>query len=95
MNQSWKYVPFNSIFKWSSKSSIGSRDGKKTGKYPLYIASAKEIKRYDEYLESGEALVFGTGGNPCIHYVTGLFSYTNHTEAAKAISDDIFTKFYL
>lgn len=94
MNSDWKYVPFSDLFEWCQKSNIGSREGKDNGKYPLYIASATEIKRYDEYLESGESLVFGTGGNPCIHFVTGKFAYTNHTEAAKKRNDSICTKFY-
>lgn len=94
MNSNWKYVPFSDLFDWCQKSNIGSREGKDNGKYPLYIASATEIKRYDEYLESGESLVFGTGGNPCIHFVTGKFAYTNHTEAAKKRNDSICTKFY-
>lgn len=94
MNKNWKYVPFSDLFSWCQKSNIGSRDGIEEGLYPLYIASASEIKRYNEFLESGEGLIFGTGGNPCIHYVTGKYAYTNHTEAAKALSDNVFVKFY-
>jgi len=94
MNNNWKYVPFTDLFAWCQKSDIGSREGKESGEYPLYIASATEIKRFDEFLESGESLVFGTGGNPCIHFVTGKFAYTNHTEAAKKRNDSIRTKFY-
>lgn len=94
MNQNWKYVCFDDIFTWCQKSNIGSRQGKTEGKYKLYIASATEIKFFDEYIEDGESLIFGTGGNPCIHYETGEFSYTNHCEAAKKSSDDICTKFY-
>lgn len=95
MNNNWKYVPFSQLFEWGEKSTIGSRQGKQSGKYRLYIASATEIKYFDEFLADGESLVFGTGGNPCIHYVTGKYSYTNHTESAKCINDkEIFTKFY-
>lgn len=94
MNNKWKYVPFSDLFEWCKKSDIGSREGKQEGKYPLYIASATEIKRFDSYLESGESLIFGTGGNPCIHYETGKYAYTNHTEAAKRRHNNIYTKFY-
>lgn len=66
LNQNWKYVPFSEICSWCKKSSIGSNDGKQFGKYKLFIASATKIKYLDEYLEDDEALVFGTGGNPCI-----------------------------
>lgn len=94
MNNDWKYVPFSDVFDWCQKSDIGSREGNENGKYPLYIASATEIKHYNDYLENGEALVFGTGGNPCIHFVTGKFAYTNHTEAAKKRDIRTCTKFY-
>lgn len=94
MINKWKYAPFSELFKWCQKSNIGSREGNTTGLYPLYIASATEIKRYDSFLESGESLVFGTGGNPCVHYVTGKYAYTNHTEAAIKRDDSVFTKFF-
>ena len=94
MNKKWSYTPFSDLFSWCQKSNIGSRKGNSNGQYPLYIASATEIKRYDEYLEEGESLIFGTGGNPCIHYVTGKFAYTDHTEVAKKRNSSIETKFY-
>ena len=94
MNKKWKYVPFSEIFEWCPKSNIGSREGLEKGLYKLFIASATEIKRYDSFLEDGERLVFGTGGNPCIHYANEAFAYTNHTECAKAKNENIFLKFY-
>lgn len=94
MSESWNYVPFSNLFSWCQKSNIGSRQATENGEYSLYIASATEIKKYNTWLESGEALIFGTGGNPCIHYVTGKYAYTNHTEVAKALSDNVVTKFY-
>ncbi len=94
MNSQFIYTPFSEVFKWCQKSNIGSRQGKSDGKYKLYIASGKDFKYYDEYLEEGESLVFGTGGNPCIHYVTGRFAYTNHCEAAQKKRNDVCTKFY-
>ena len=93
MKENWQYLPFNEVFEWSAKSTIGSSEGKTTGPYKLFIASATEIKFYDSYLESGESLVFGTGGNPCIHYVNENFAYTNHTEVAKK-KKNVYTKFY-
>ena len=94
MNKNWTYVPFTDVFAWCQKSNIGSREAIENGKYKLFVASATEIKRYDTFLEDGERLVFGTGGNPCIHYVNEAFSYTNHTECAKPICEDAFVKFY-
>lgn len=94
MNTNWSYVPFSQIFNWCKKSIIGSNDGKPSGKYKLFIASATKIKYFDEYLEEGESLIFGTGGNPCIYYVNEKFAYTNHTETAKKKIDNVNLKFY-
>lgn len=94
MSRNWEYVPFSDIFLWCDKSNIGSTQGKASGKYKLYTSSRTEIKYYDEFIADGESLVFGTGGNPSIHYVTGKFSYTNHCEAAQRNKDCIYTKFY-
>ena len=94
MNNKWRYVPFTDVFDWCSKSNIGSREAVENGKYKLFVASATEIKRYNEFLENGERIVFGTGGNPCIHYINEAFSYTNHTECARSKSEDVFVKFY-
>lgn len=94
MNKNWKYVPFSDIFRWCDKSNIGSTQGKASGKYKLYTSSRTEIKYYDEFIADGESLVFGTGGNPSIHYVTGKFSYTNHCETAQRNKDCVYTKFY-
>lgn len=93
MNSNWNYDIFDNVFAWCQKSNIGSTQGLNSGKYKLYIASAKEIKYYNDYMENGETLIFGTGGNPCIHYETGKFAYTNHCEAAKP-KIDVCTKFY-
>ncbi len=94
MNTNWSYVPFSQIFNWCKKSTIGSNDGKPSGKYKLFIASATKIKYFDEYLEEGESLIFGTGGNPCIYYVDEKFAYTNHTETAKKKINNVNLKFY-
>lgn len=94
MESKLAYVPFLSLFDWCVSSKIGSRQGKKQGKYKLYISSATEIKRYDDYLEDGDSLVFGTGGNPSIHLASGKFAYTNHTECAKSRDKNINLKYY-
>lgn len=94
MNPNWKYVPFEQLFEWCPKSEIGSNDGSKTGKYRLYIASATIIKYCDHSLAKGESLIFGTGGNPSIHYTEDEFAYTNHCETAQKKFKDICTRFY-
>lgn len=88
------YVPFAELFKWGEKSHIKSGDGKKTGKYKLFVCSDTEVKRYDKYLVDGEALVFGTGGKASCHYVNELFSYSTDCVIAQKKRDDIVAKFY-
>ncbi len=92
--QNYAYVPFGELFKWGEKSHIKSGDGKKIGKYKLFVCSDVEVKRYDNYLLDGEALVFGTGGKASCHYVNEPFSYSTDCVVALKKRDDIFAKFY-
>lgn len=94
MNDNWKYVPFGQLFEWGEKSKIKSGDGKATGKYKMFVCSDTEIKRYDDYLETGESLVFGTGGKASCHYINENFAYSTDCVIAQKISGDINTKFY-
>lgn len=94
MNDNWKYVPFEQLFEWGEKSKIKSGDGKATGKYKMFVCSDTEIKRYDDYLETGESLVFGTGGKASCHYVNENFAYSTDCVIAQKNSGGINTKFY-
>lgn len=94
MNQSWNYVPFAKLFDWKAKSQIKSGSGKARGKYKMFVCSDTEIKRYDEYLETEESLIFGTGGKASCHYVNEPFAYSTDCVVAQKKSDDVFTKFY-
>ncbi len=94
MNRNWNYVPFEKLFDWKTKSQIKSGSGKANGKYKMFVCSDTEIKRYDEYLEKGEALVFGTGGKACCHYVNEPFAYSTDCIVAQKKVDNVFTKFY-
>ena len=90
----WSYMPFETLFGWKEKSHIKSSDGKQTGKYKMFVCSDTEIKRFDEYLESGESLVFGTGGKASCHFVDEQFSYSTDCVVAQKKSTNICTKFY-
>lgn len=94
MNQSWNYVPFEKLFNWKAKSQIKSGSGKVNGKYKMFVCSDTEFKRYDEYLETEESLVFGTGGKASCHYVNEPFAYSTDCIVAQKKSYDVFTKFY-
>ena len=94
MNPKWNYVPFDNLFEWKGKSQIKSGDGKLTGQYKLFVCSDTEVKRYDDYLISGESLVFGTGGKPSCHYVNEPFAYSTDCAVAQKNNNDIYSKFY-
>lgn len=94
MNPHWEYVPFEKLFIWKEKSKIKSGDGKSIGKYKMFVCSDTEIKRYDEYIEKGESLVFGTGGKASCHFVDEPFAYSTDCVAAQRKSENILTKFY-
>ncbi|MBE6814774.1 MAG: hypothetical protein E7522_04915 [Ruminococcaceae bacterium] len=94
MNSKWNYVPFDSLFDWKQKSHIKSGDGQKNGLYKMFVCSDTEIKRFNEYIESGESLVFGTGGKASCHFVDEKFAYSTDCVVAQKKKSDICTKFY-
>lgn len=94
MNRNCEFVPFGKLFDWMAKSQIKSGSGKANGKYKMFVCSDTDIKRYDEYLETEESLVFGTGGKASCHYVNEPFAYSTDCIVAQKKSDDVFTKFY-
>ena len=94
MNPNWNYVPFDTLFEWKQKSHIKSGEGQKTGHYKMFVCSDTEIKRFDEYIESGESLVFGTGGKASCHFVDDKFAYSTDCVVAQKKKADIYTKFY-
>lgn len=60
----------------------------------MFVCSDTEVKRYDDYLTSGESLVFGTGGKPSCHYVNEPFAYSTDCAVAQKNNEDIYSKFY-
>jgi type I restriction enzyme S subunit len=88
-------VPFTEYFDFAPKSKRKSGDGLEEGAYPFFVSSQTLIKRTNEPDYEGEALVFGTGGNPSVHYISGKFSTSGdclvafpkkNKEAARAIN---------
>lgn len=94
MNSKWNYVPFDTLFDWKQKSHIKSGDGQKNGQYKMFVCSDTEIKRFDEYIESGESLIFGTGGKASCHFVDDKFAYSTDCVVAQKKKSYICTKFY-
>ena len=88
-------VPFTEYFDFAPKSRRKSGDGLEEGAYPFFVSSQTLIKRTNEPDYEGEALVFGTGGNPSVHYISGKFSTSGdclvafpkkNKEAARAVN---------
>lgn len=88
-------VPFTEYFDFAPKSKRKSGDGLEEGAYPFFVSSQTLIKRTNEPDYEGEALVFGTGGNPSVHYTSGKFSTSGdclvafpkkNKEAARAVN---------
>ncbi len=69
-----KKEKFGSIFRFLPKSKIKAGEGKEEGKYPFFTSSPILSKYYDNYLYEGESLVFGTGGQPSLHYINNKFA---------------------
>lgn len=65
---------FKDLFIFGQKSKIKAGDGLKEGKFPFYTSSPVLSKRIDTEQHFDEALIFGTGGLPSIHYVNEPFA---------------------
>lgn len=93
MNKKWKYVPFSNIFEWGAKSNIKSGEGLKSGKFNFFVCSDIDIKRYNEYQEDRESLIFGTGGKASCHHCQEPFAYSTDCVVAHTNRADILLKF--
>ena len=93
MNNNWEYVTFDKLFEWNEKSKIKAGDGLKEGEFDFFVCSDTEVKKYNKALFNGEALIFGTGGNPSLHYKNGSFAYSTDCVVASKIVNEINLKF--
>jgi type I restriction enzyme S subunit len=64
--------------------------GKKVGEYNFYTSS-NNIKKCSIADYNTEAILIGTGGNSCCHYINGLFSCSGDIILLKSINEDIDT----
>jgi len=88
-----KKVNFGKLFKFLPKSKIKAGEGKEEGKYPFYTSSKIQSKWIDEYIYSGDSLIFGTGGNANIHYANDKFSTSTDCFVAQVNSEEVYTKY--
>lgn len=86
---------FAEIFEFQSKSGIKAGDGLDTGKYFFYTSSNEQTKFLNEYLFDSDALIFGTGGNPSVHFNDSKFAVsTDCLVAQPKDGKKIHAKFY-
>ena len=62
------------LFEAQPKSKIKAGSGLEKGRYKFFNSSNIQTKFYETAQYNGEALIFGTGGNPSVHYCNGNFS---------------------
>lgn len=85
---------FSELFSFLPKSKNKASVGIKNGNYPFYTSSpfmTKYVNNPD--IEVSQALIFGTGGNPSIHYATGKFSTSTDCYTVKSKDQSIMTKY--
>lgn len=86
---------FKDLFWFGPKSKIKAGDGLKKGRFPFYTSSPVLSKWIDTEQHFDEALVFGTGGLPSIHYVNEPFSTSTDCLVAIAKNDKSFNLKYV
>lgn len=65
---------FKELFLFGPKSKVKAGDGLKKGRFPFYTSSPTLSKWINTEQYFDEALIFGTGGLPSIHYVNEPFA---------------------
>jgi type I restriction enzyme S subunit len=86
---------FKDLFWFGSKSKVKAGDGLKKGRFPFYTSSPILSKWIDTEQYFDEALVFGTGGLPSVHYVNEPFSTSTDCLVAIAKNDKSFNLKYV
>ena len=85
-------VRLGDIFEYMPKSKIKAGEGKEQGKYKFFTSSNLQDKYIDEWVYSGEYLIFGTGGKASINYCNEKFSTSTDNFVVK-VKKGINTKF--
>ena len=69
-------IRLGDIINYKAKSKIQARDGKCSGKYPLFNSSNEQTLWIDNYLYDNETIFIPTGGKAGINYFKGKCSAT-------------------
>lgn len=65
---------FSTLFQFEAKSDIKAGAGLDKGKFPFYTSSSNQTKRVDKAQYRGNSIIFGTGGQPSVHYASTPFA---------------------
>lgn len=84
---------FKDLFGFGQKSNIKAGDGLDKGRFPFYTSSPKLTKWIDREQHFDEALIFGTGGLPSIHFSDEPFSTSTDCLVAITTNKEIKTKY--
>lgn len=68
-------MKLSSLFVELPKSKLPAATANIQGAYPFFV-SGSDIKRSDEFIFDGEAVILSTGGNAVIHFGQGCFAYS-------------------
>jgi type I restriction enzyme S subunit len=80
-------ILFKDLFDFAEKSSLQAGKGLNEGQYPFYTSSKTQSKYFNNYQFSGENLIFGTGGEPSIHFNNNKFAVSTDCLVARPNSE--------
>ena len=89
----WITATFENAFEKMPKSTITAGEGQETGKYRFFTSSSEQTMHIDTAVFDGEFLIFGTGGNPSIHYCNEKFSTSTDCWVMKGKFPDLDLKY--
>lgn len=92
MSDTWQYKPIGPRIEELNKSDLPAGMADEQGEFPFYCSSSR-VRRIDQAIASGPAILMGTGGVATVHHGKGLFSYSTDTWAFKVSDVDTNVEF--
>lgn len=89
----YKTEKLNDLFKFEKKSKIKAGEGLDEGKYKFFTSSPIQSKFLEEYTFDKESLIFGTGGQPSVHYCNEKFSTSTDCFVIYSTQDKVIPKY--
>ena len=81
------------MFKFEKKSKIKAGEGLENGEYKFFTSSPIQNKFLDKYIFDSESLIFGTGGQPSIHYCDEKFSTSTDCFVITSKNNEVLPKY--